>query len=167
MARANKIKGGRLMVYISETEADVKTGNYVSIALATSHTLNISADTQDTSNKDEGGGNWSSSEASTLSWSLDTENMMALDGQGKNFDELFNFFANKKTLYIVFGERAGLDGDDVTDGGWTPDTTTANKSNYTGACQITALTVNAPNGEYANYTATFTGVGALKQIKNA
>ena len=32
MARANKIKGGRLMVYISETEADLKTGNYVSIS---------------------------------------------------------------------------------------------------------------------------------------
>lgn len=167
MARASKIKGGHLMMYISETEADLKTGTYVSIALATNHTLNLSADSQDTSNKDEGGGDWASNEASTLSWTLDTENMMALDGQGKNFDDLFDYFSKKKTLYIAFGERAGEAGEDVKSGGWTPDTTTSGKANYTGSCQITSLTVNAQNGEYANYTATFTGVGALKQVKNA
>ena len=44
----SKIKGGDMMLFV----------NGKSIAYATSHTLSISGDTQDTSNKDEGGGDW-------------------------------------------------------------------------------------------------------------
>ena len=45
----SKIKGGDMMLFV----------NGKSIAYATSHTLSISGDTQDTSNKDAGGGDWS------------------------------------------------------------------------------------------------------------
>ena len=54
----SKIKGGDMMLFL----------NSKSIAYATSHTLTISGDTQDTSNKDEGGGDWASSEIGKLSW---------------------------------------------------------------------------------------------------
>ena len=46
-----------------------------SIAYATNHTLNITVETKDTSNKDEGGGNWVSEEAGLISWEATTENL--------------------------------------------------------------------------------------------
>ena len=67
-----KIKGGDLMLFV----------NGKSIAYATSHTLSISADTVDTSNKDEGGGDWADSEVGKLSWTCQSENMYADNASG-------------------------------------------------------------------------------------
>ena len=46
----SKIQGSDLMLFVDDK----------SIAYATNHTLEISGETQDTSNKDEGAGGWSS-----------------------------------------------------------------------------------------------------------
>lgn len=48
---------------------------------------------------------------------------------------------------------------DVPSEGWTAATT----GTYTGKVVITSLSLNAPNGEYATYSAQFTGVGELKK----
>lgn len=53
-----KQKGGDMMLFLSTK----------SIAYATSHTLEITGETSDTSNKDEGGGDWSAQEVNLLSW---------------------------------------------------------------------------------------------------
>lgn len=55
-----KIKGSDLMLFVAGK----------SVAYATSHTLSVSADTTDTSNKDEGGGGWASSDINKLSVSM-------------------------------------------------------------------------------------------------
>lgn len=143
-----KIKGGDMMLFV-----DGK-----SIALATSHTLSISGDTQDTSNKDEGGGDWASSEVSKLSWSASSENMYSLDGEGSNFDDLFDLMIKKEPITATFSKKTETD-TDVPTGGWT-----ASKPDYEGKVMITSLELNAPNGEYATYTVQFTGVGALKKV---
>lgn len=128
----------------------------VSIGYATSHTLTISADTQDTSNKDEGGGDWASSEVSTLSWSISTENFFSTDGEGKLYADLFDYMIAKTELTVVFATKASTE-TDVIDGGWTPSTTPT----YTGTAVITNLELNAPNGEYSTFSAEFQGLGAL------
>lgn len=143
-----KIKGGDLMLFV-----DGK-----SIAYATSHTLSISGDTQDTSNKDEGGGNWASSEVSILNWTASSDNLYSTDGEGNNFADLFDIMIAKTPVQAVFCLKSQMNLTDVPDGGWSPSV-----PKYVGNVVITSLEVNAPNGEYATFTAQFTGVGALEK----
>lgn len=129
-----------------------------SIAYATSHTLSISGDTQDTSNKDEGGGNWASSEVSILNWTASSDNLYSTDGEGNNFADLFDIMIAKTPVQAVFCLKSQMNLTDVPDGGWSPSV-----PKYVGNVVITSLEVNAPNGEYATFTAQFTGVGALEK----
>lgn len=143
----SKIKGQELMLFLGGK----------SIAYATSHTLEISAETSDTSNKDEGGGDWASSEVSKLSWTASSENLFTTDGAGASYDTLFDYMVKKTPIDAVFGQKKETD-TDVPVAGWTVGTTA-----YTGKVVITSLSLNAPNGEYATYSVQFTGVGALKK----
>lgn len=145
----SKILGGDLMLFL-----DGK-----SIAYATNHTLEISGETSDTSNKDEGGGGWASQEVSLLSWTASSENLYSLDGKGDNFADLFDIMVAKTPVQAVFAKKAET-ATDVPTGGWTA---TAN-SGYRGNVVITSLQLNAQNGEYATYTVNFTGVGALEKL---
>ena len=144
----SKIKGQELMLFLG--------GN--SIAYATSHTLEISAETSDTSNKDEGAGDWASSEVSKLSWTASSENLFSADGNGASYDTLFDYMVKKTPIDAVFGLKSET-ATDVPVAGWTAAATGV----YTGKVVITSLSLNAPNGEYATYSAQFTGVGELKK----
>lgn len=143
-----KIKGGDMMLFVD--------GN--SIAYATSHTLEINGETVDTSNKDEGGGDWASSEVSILSWQATSENLYSVDGQGDNFEDLFDLMVAKTPIDAVFAKKSQT-ATDVPTGGWT-----AGTPKYSGKLVITSLSLNAPNGEYATYTVQFQGVGALTKV---
>ena len=146
----SKISGGDLMLFL-----DTK-----SIAYATNHTLEISGETQDTSNKDEGSGDWASNEVSILSWTASSDNLYSLDGEGDNFEDLFDIMVAKTPIDAVFAKKSQASSVvDVPTGGWTAAT-----SGYKGKVVITSLTLNAPNGEYATYTAQFQGVGALEKF---
>lgn len=144
----SKIRGGDMMLFV----------NGKSIAYATSHTLTISGDTQDTSNKDEGGGDWASNEVSTLSWTAQSENMYSIDGAGSNFDDLFDIMVAKTPVTATFSKKTET-AVNVPESGWT-----ASKPDYEGKVVITSLELNAPNGEYATYTVQFTGIGALQKV---
>jgi len=52
-----------------------------SVAYATSHSLDITNETADTSNKDTGG-RWTSAKVTRTSWTVSTENLYALQGEG-------------------------------------------------------------------------------------
>lgn len=142
----SKIKGGDLMLFLGGK----------SIAYATSHSLEITGETTDTSNKDEGGGDWSSQEVSILSWSASSENLFSEDGAGDNFDDLFDLMVAKTPIDAVFAKKSEAT-TDVPPEGWTK----GSAPTYEGKVVITSLSLNAPNGEYASYTAQFQGVGAL------
>lgn len=129
-----------------------------SIAFATSHTLEISAETADTSNKDEGGGDWATSEISKLSWTASSENLFTTDGNGSGYDTLFDYMIKKTPIDAVFGQKKET-ASEVPTQGWTANTTGV----YEGKVVITSLSLNAPNGEYATYSVQFTGVGELKK----
>lgn len=150
----NKVKGGKLMLFIGDQ-------NPKSIAFATNHTFSINASLSDTSNKDESaGGDWSSQEPNLLDWSIDTENLYSLDGEGNNFSDLFDIAVSKQKVKCVFA-LAAESGDNVPTGGWSPATPSATSPIYEGNAVISSLQLNAPNGEYASMTATFTGIGAI------
>lgn len=144
----SKIKGQELMLFLEGK----------SIAYATSHTLEISAETADTSNKDEGGGDWATSEISKMSWTASSENLFSADGNGEGYDSLFDLMIKKTPITAVFGRKKET-ATEVPTAGWTPQTTGV----YEGKVVITSLSLNAPNGEYATYSVQFTGVGELKK----
>lgn len=145
----SKIQGGNLMLFIGGE----------SIAYATNHTLEISGETKDTSNKDEGAGGWKSEEVGLLSWSASTENLYSEDGQGNNYADLFDAMVAKTPIAAVFSLKSQSNVDTVPTGGWT-----ASVPKYTGNVVITSLSLNAPNGDYATFTANFNGVGALTKV---
>lgn len=149
-----KIQGGDLMIFYKGK----------SIAYATNHTLEISSEMSDTSNKDEGSGKWASSEVKQLSWTITSENLYSVDGKGSNFSDLFASMVSHEKLSVFFAMKAPdeMTRTEVPNTGWSPNTgESVGDVWWEGHAYITSLNLNAPNGEYATYTATFTGVGSL------
>lgn len=147
----SKVKGGDLMLFVGGE----------SIAYATSHTLEISGETVDTSNKDEGAGDWDSSEIGKLSWTASSENLYSTNGEGNNYADLFDLMVAKTPIAAVFSQKSES-ATTVPTGGWTP-----TFPKYTGNVVITSLSLNAPNGEYATFSVQFQGVGALTKVASA
>lgn len=146
------IKGDELMLFDANGE---------SIALATSHTLSISADSAQINCKD--GGIWSSGTVNQLSWTIDTDNLYST----AEFDYLFGIMTARTPVDVYFGLRSETGTGDVDTDGSDPATgsqkvwTKATTGTYTGKAVITSLNVNAPSGDNATFTASFQGVGAL------
>lgn len=143
-----KIKGSALMLFV-----DGK-----SISYATNHTLEINAETTSTQNKDESSGEWASDEVNTLSWNASSENLYSTDGEGNNFDQIFDLMVAKTPIDAVFCKKSET-ATDVPTGGWTPSV-----PKYVGKVIVTSLSLNAPVGEYSSYSAQFQGVGELKKV---
>ena len=145
------INGSDFMMFI-------KVGDTLkSIAFATSHKFSLSAETVETSSKDNGG-KWTSKSVKKLSWTSSTENLYALAGAGITYDDLFTMMVNRDEIPVAFSLENGYADkkDEVPAEGWTP-----NRSQYAGKAVITSLELNAPNGDNATFTASFEGVGAL------
>lgn len=85
--------------------------------------------------------------------------MYSEDGEGDNYQDLFDLMVAKEPIDAIFAKKSS-NATDVPDGGWTPQA----QSGYKGKVVITSLELNAPNGEYATFTAQFTGIGALEKI---
>lgn len=138
---SKKIKGQELMLFV----------NGKSIAYATNHTLNLSAELADVSNKDEGSGDWKVQEVKQMSWEATTENLYSVDG----YDSLFTLMTAKTPITAVFAPKTETDINVPSGGTWTA------SSGYTGQVIINSISVNAQVGDYATFTVNFTGVGAL------
>lgn len=138
---SKKIKGQELMLFV----------NGKSIAYATNHTLNLSAELADVSNKDEGSGDWKVQEVKQMSWEATTENLYSVDG----YNSLFTLMTAKTPITAVFAPKTETDINVPSGGTWTA------SSGYTGSVIINSIAVNAQVGDYATFTVNFTGVGAL------
>lgn len=145
------INGGDLMLFLGGT----------SIAFSTSHKLSISAETVETSSKDNGG-KWVAKAVRKLSWNMSTENLYSLEGAGKTYDDLFTMMTGRTEIDAIFTVEKdyATKADEVPAGGWLPSTT----GQYKGKVVITSLELNAPNGDNATFTASFEGVGALTKV---
>lgn len=144
---SKKIKGQELMLFV----------NGKSIAYATNHTLNLSAELADVSNKDEGSGDWKVQEVKQMSWEATTENLYSVDG----YNSLFTLMTAKTPITAVFAPKTETDINVPSGGTWTA------SSGYTGQVIINSIAVNAQVGDYATFTVNFTGVGALTEYTPA
>ena len=141
----SKIQGGDMMLFIDG----------VSIGYATNHTLEIEAELSSFDCKDEGEQGWSNEETVLLNWTATSENIYAHDPQGKSYENLYDIMIERRPIDAVFYKKKES-GSDVPTGGWT----SADKP-FRGQVLITDLDLVAQHGEYAQFTATFTGWGEL------
>lgn len=141
------IKGGVLMLFLGN---DAK-----SIPLATNHTLRISGETNDTSNKDVSAGMWTASTLKTLSWEVTTDNLYSSNG----VKMLNDLMVAGTPINAFFFQKNEAEGTELpASGSWAPSTT---NYGFSGQVIITSLEVTAQNGENATFSATFTGYGRL------
>lgn len=148
------IKGQNLMAFVGGK----------SVAFATNHTLEISGETVSTSTKDNGGGEWETSEMGLLSWTCSSENLVGDPRSGLGYDELFDMMVKKQPVDLVFALKSTVASAgeyyEAPTAGWTAKTNDGHK----GKAYITSLTLNAPNGENSTMSVTFTGCGALTKV---
>lgn len=156
------IKGDDLMLFIPDGANAFK-----SIAYATSHTLTMTAETQDINTKDHG--EWGSTTINKIQWSISTENLYT----DEDFDTLFDLMVAKQKIKVVFGKKAEAASVVVADGdaaNYTPanqDYAHRNAHMKEGYVIITSLTANTPSGDNATFTAEFQGVGAFTKQAEA
>lgn len=147
---SNYIKGGEIILFKGGTQ----------IAFAQSHTLSINGETQDVSNKDAGNGTWSSSEVSKMSWEISAEHMVNADGT--NVTDLYDAMVAMTPIDVVLAKSTGVEGDNgITT--WTA----GNSFGFKGKATITSIEISAQNGEYATFSITLAGTGALKKVSES
>lgn len=153
----NIINGSDLMLFVGG-----KT-----VAFATNHTLNISADTSEATNKDIKGG-WTSATIRKLSWTASTENLYAQVGCGNTYENLFDIMIRKEPVELIFTVSDSInsyeDEDYLGDNGWSYDQDDFAGIIYKGKAILTSLDANAPDGDNATFTAEFTGVSELTKL---
>lgn len=144
------VKGRDLMLFHNDK----------SIAYATNHTFQLTANTSDVSSKDHG--IYGGTEVVSFSWEIQTENLYT----EKAFNDLFDATlagASGTKLTVKFGLKSETGDGTVVDGdyqNWSPKAS----GYYTGDCYITSLSANSPNGENATFSCTLTGVGKIERV---
>ena len=144
----NLIKGDELFVYVKTGTGSTDT-DYTPIAYSTSCSLNITADSIDTSNKMAGV--WASALAGKLSWTISTEALMSYDSTGYGY--FFDKLAARTPFLIKFGQTTNL-----SEGDFTMNT---GKTYYTGQAYCTSCNLTADNGGVCTMSIEFQGDGAL------
>ena len=130
------------------------------IAFATSHSLSITVNTSEVSTKDHG--DFPSVIGKNITWEITTENLYSDAGEAalwtamKTMQPVTVKFAPATEYSNDTAQQGIVDVDGATD--WTAGTAIAS-----GKALITSLQVNAPAGDNATLSATFTGVGELDQ----
>lgn len=142
----NKVVRGRdLMLFKKVSE------NYVALGAATTHTMNLSREELDISNKDTG--EYGDTELGQISWDIQADSMMI----EADYDSLVDAFLSGEVLHVAFavtaeaGSKTGK-----PSAGWT-----IGSGGYEGDVCITSITANAAHNDKATYSATFKGKGPL------
>ena len=157
------IKGGQLMVFLDNEP----------IAFATTHTLNLTRNTQEITTKDHG--DFTAVLGTNISWEMTSENLMSEDG----YKAVLNAFMSGTEVTCYFGLTTYDGYPDQEDGivGATAATDWASQSwpgatgstdvskflNLSGKGIVTSAQVNAPAGENATMSITIQGTSKLER----
>lgn len=165
LTNADMIKGSQLMIF-RHVGTGTAASSWRSIGFATNHQLSIQVSTTQVSTKDHG--DYPATLPQTINWTLTAENVYSDVGelaymkmlQDQEEVELYfakpNWNANNMGAQgygIVAGYQApGTTGADY----WTRSSIVAHGKAY-----VTDFSINAPAGDYATLSVTFTGTGEL------
>ena len=135
-------KGEELMIFLGDKP----------VAYTTSHTLDVSVDTQDVSSKMSG--DYDSSMPGKIAWELSIEALTSMTAGHESKNALMVALTKRVPIHIeactvVRGTTA------------TGKTFTKGQVNYQGDCIITKLNEKSSHGEYETFSATLKGSGPL------
>ena len=123
------------------------------IAMATSCTFHIAAQTEDSSTKDDTG-SWASNEVTGLSWDASTDSLVTLADNGSNGElpaDLFSAMMAMTKVTLTFDTTSGTNNRTAQNGA----------IKRSGEAYITDISLTAPNRQNSTLTAQFTGTGPL------
>ena len=151
------LKGENLMIFVKEGELfGNQSERMIFIGLATSCTLNLNIDAFDVTSKDSG--SWRQSVPGMKSWDMSTENLYS-----EHYDKLMAVAMARTPITLYWSPATNTEtNNEVTH---TPNLTVDGQTYkyYVGQAWINNISANANNDEASNYTAGFTGTGALSQ----
>lgn len=150
MGKAKVVAGKDLMIFVDGEPT----------ALATSHSISITAETSEAASKDDGA--WGAATVTKFSWEGSTEALVSMDENANSFDAMYDAMMTREPVDIVSGRPSNATDDGVPEEGWTAPTTNL----YKGKALITSLQRNDPNGDNSTMTVTFTGVGKLERVNS-
>lgn len=134
------------------------------IALATSHTLTLNAETSDISSKDSG--MWSDSEITGMNFEISSESIGSAKEEEAvdiSYEELFDMMLAGEPVDVICGIPKNQSNDGVPETGWTvPDGST--QAYYKGKALITNLQLAGQSKENSTISANFTGKGKLAKV---
>ena len=141
LSNSQMIKGSTLMIFIDNK----------SVGFATSHQFSAQTSTSQVQTKDHG--NYPAVIPQQTTWTITAENIYSEAGESTYMTAM----KNQTIVHVVFAKSnwtaAGIVGTGSTDT-WTASTVIAEGDAY-----ITDFSVNAPVGDYATLSVTFTGIG--------
>lgn len=123
------------------------------VAMATSCTIHVAAQTEDSSTKDDTG-DWAENEVVGLSWDCSTDSLVTLTDNGANGElpvDLLSLIINKTKVQLTFDTTAGTNNR-------TGQNSAIKKSGY---AYLTDYSLTAPNRQNSTLTCQFSGTGAL------
>lgn len=134
-------------------------GAYKSICHGTSHSLSLSADTEDINTKDAGA--FGLTEVNKINWTIQADHMYTNEG----YNLFFKTMVDKKPVTVLFGLKADAeingtpkDVNISSAGYWTPQTTSYI---YSGQAIITSLDWQAAAGSKSTVSCTLQGQGSI------
>lgn len=144
------LRGAMVMVFIDDTP----------IAFSTSNTINFNTNTSEVSTKDHG--LFPSTVVQSQTWEVTCENLASADSINTLFLAL-NKAKNNTPCVIKVAKPAnwgsqGIVGTNGMQSNWTD---TSGSIIAQGDCLLTSLSLNAPSGDNATLSGTFTGTGAF------
>lgn len=151
MTNADIVKGSKLMVFL-----DGKV-----IGFGTSDSLNLTTNTTEVSTKSHG--SFPSVVPQNVSWEVSSENLYSDEGEAVYMDLMLKM----KPVHIKFAKAQNYDN------GYEPGIVgTTESKTWTvgdviteGDAIIKTFNINAPNGDNATMSVTFTGTGALAHVQ--
>lgn len=164
-AAKSTLTGDRVHVYASPAfaENEPDTFDFTSVdpvAFGTSCSIEITADTIDSSNKM--GGNWKNTRVGQLGWTASIEALYSTDEQHLSFDKLLAAAANREAIGVAFGIVAKSEAEFETAraAGFRLDANDPTLAK--GKAYITQISANfGTGGEVASYSVQLTGDGRL------
>ena len=123
------------------------------VAMATSCTIHVAAQTEDSSTKDDTG-DWAENEVVGLSWDASTDSLVTLSDNGTNGElpvDLLSLIINKTKVQLTFDTTGGTNNR-------TGQNSAIKRSGY---AYLTDYSLTAPNRQNSTLTCQFSGTGAL------
>jgi predicted secreted protein len=145
------VDGNNIMLFVNDGTS------YKSVAHASSHTLSLTAESEDINTKDAGGFAWT--EPGVISWEISVDSFYTSDG----YELFFDAMLQKEDLKVCFGLKNEPDNSPAVnkdeDGNWTPKSAAV----YYGTVTITSLDWTADSGSKSTFSCTLQGKGDLSK----